>query len=190
MSKGETCFIPDKTIKPDECKSNLVYTALQSIFDAVNVSPEEIYRRWQVREIDVAPQLLVNVRRARKERRLKVRHALLAKAQSKERTASRLKNKVIRAFMSSIKEDQVDDGQAIKLRADSNLDYLTETEDINLASVSSSFIDTSPKRFRSKTESFDFSVQSVDYLTENTKDSCASDHEDEFNNADVDAWLT
>lgn len=165
-----------------------MYTALQCIFDAVNVSPEEVYRIWQVREIDVAPQLLVNVRRARKERKLKVRQAMLAMAHSKDRKSSFMKNKVMRAFMSSIKEDHTDENQGSpELRSGSTIDISKDADDvINLASISTSVHDGSPKRLRSKTESFDFSVVSeseVDTQGQSNMD------EDEFDNADVDDFL-
>ncbi|RYH28723.1 hypothetical protein EON65_11155 [archaeon] len=162
---------------------------MQCIFDAVNISSEEVYRRWQRKEIDVAPQLLVNVRRARKERRLKVRHAILAMAQIKDRNSSRMKDKVIRAFMSSIKGDRIEEAQDINLQIDSTTDFMKESGNINLASMSSSVYDSSSKRVRSKTESFDFSMVSEEDANEQSNIESAPGDEEEFHNADVDKWL-
>lgn len=76
--KDAVWSLVESTIQPSEFASNLVYSALQFLFDAAKISAEEVYRRLKSRKIDLAPKLLMLVR---KERKMKLLRRKLKQAQ-------------------------------------------------------------------------------------------------------------
>lgn len=77
MTPETVWMLVDGTIQADEHKSNLVFTALQYLFDAVGLTSEQVYEELCSRGIEPAPKLLVSIRKARRA------HALKAKFKAK-----------------------------------------------------------------------------------------------------------
>lgn len=75
LTKEILWILVTKTIKPSEHSSNLVYTALQHLFDVVGVGCEEIYQYLRGEGIEISPKLLMNVRRERKVKQLRAKLA-------------------------------------------------------------------------------------------------------------------
>lgn len=75
LSKEILWILVTKTIKPIEYKSNLVYTALQHLFDIVGVGCEEIYQYLRNENIEISPKLLMSVRKERKVKQMRAKLA-------------------------------------------------------------------------------------------------------------------
>lgn len=75
LTKDILWILVNKTIKPNEHASNLVYTALQHLFDVVGVGCQEIYQHLRNENIEISPKLLMNVRRERKVLQLRAKLA-------------------------------------------------------------------------------------------------------------------
>jgi hypothetical protein len=56
----------DKTIAPEEYRSNLVFSVLKLLFDAVNIGTEEVYVKLKRKGIEVSPKLLIQLKKERK----------------------------------------------------------------------------------------------------------------------------
>jgi hypothetical protein len=73
----------EKTIQPEEYRSNLVHSILTNLYDAVHITSEEIYQRLKQRKIEIAPKFLMQVR---KEMKAKLLQQKIANAEKERET--------------------------------------------------------------------------------------------------------
>jgi hypothetical protein len=85
ISKEIVWSLVEKTIQPEEYRSNLVHSILTNLYDVVHITSEEIYQRLKQRKIEIAPKFLMQVR---KEMKAKVLQQKIANAE-KERATRR-----------------------------------------------------------------------------------------------------
>eukprot|EP01033_Poteriospumella_lacustris_P001303 gene1303-953_t len=109
LSRDVVWTLVDETVSAEEYGSNLVYSALQLVFDSVGISAEEVYKRLKARlqlsaaspsrtaggghqqQIHLAPKLLATVRKERKMKQLRRRIARQQERRARHRQRKRLR---------------------------------------------------------------------------------------------------
>lgn len=73
LDKQSMWLLIDKVVKPEEHQSNFVFSSLQPILKAVDISIGELYKRLKDQHIEASPKLLMTIRRERKMKNLRTK---------------------------------------------------------------------------------------------------------------------
>ena len=142
-------MITDRTIHPDEHKSDIVYSTLKLLFDAVQVTVDDIYSRLKNKHIELSPKLMMQVQRERKIKQIKARiqmtmpkdrksmrhitrkfsarQGLLDRGEKQDPTTA-LRNARV-SIMKSIGEDITEEDYALLMEDEDSMMFFDETEE-------------------------------------------------------------
>jgi hypothetical protein len=110
ISKEIVWSLVEKTIQPEEYRSNLVHSILTNLYDAVHITSEEIYQRLKQRKIEIAPKFLMQVRKEMKAKQLQQKIANAEKErETRRKFTKRFKSETNQASRNKVTDEVAND---------------------------------------------------------------------------------